>query len=81
MLRQIITPLESSFTLHFPIEMLGKTIEVLAFELKEQTGESSVADDNSKLLRLQRIENLTKGKLVDLSKFKFNRDEANDYNE
>jgi hypothetical protein len=79
MLRQIITPLKSSFTLHFPSDMLGKTIEVLAFELMEQKGGASLIDDNGKLQRLKRIEDLTKDKLVDLSNFKFNRDEANDY--
>ncbi len=33
------------------------------------------------MTRLDRIEEITKDKLVDLSKFKFNRDEANDYDE
>ena len=81
MLRQIITPLEPSFTLQFPSDMLGKTIEIIAFELKEQRGKSQVSNDSDKMLRLKRIEDLTKDKLVDLSNFKFNRDEANDYGE
>ena len=81
MLRQIITPLEPSFTLQFPSEMLGKTVEIIAFELKEQSDKSQVSIDSDKMLRLNRIENLTKDKLVDLSNFKFNRDEANNYDE
>jgi hypothetical protein len=81
MLHQIITPLESSFTLHFPSEMLGKTIEIIAFEVKEQKSGASLNDNNDKLLRLKRIEDLTKDKLVNLSNFKFNRDEANNYDE
>ena len=78
MLRQIISPLESSFTLQFPSDMLGKKIEIIAFELQEQTG-SPISNDSDKMLRLKRIEDLTKDKLVDLSNFKFNRNEANNY--
>lgn len=81
MLRQIITPLEPSFTLQFPNEMLGKTVEIIAFELKEQSGNPQINNNKEKMLRLQRIEDLTKDKLVDLSNFKFNRDDANDYGE
>ena len=79
MLRQIITPLESSFTLQFPSDMLGKKIEIIAFELQEQTDKTQASNDTDKMLRLKRIEELTKDKLVDLSNFKFNRDEANNY--
>ena len=61
--------------------MLGKTVEIIAFELKEQSDKSQVSIDSDKMLRLNRIENLTKDKLVDLSNFKFNRDEANNYDE
>ena len=80
MLRQIITPLQSSFTLQFPPDMLGKTVEIIAFEL-EQPGKPQISNDSDKILRLKRIEDLTKDKLVDLSNFKFNRDEANNYND
>ena len=60
--------------------MLGKKVEIIAFEL-EQAIEPQVSNDAGKMSRLQRIENLTKDKLVDLSKFKFNRDEANNYDD
>lgn len=80
MLRQIITPLESSFTIYFPNDMLGKKIEIIAFELQDQPKQLA-GDDNDRMLRLKRIEDLTKDKLVDLSSFKFNRDEANNYAE
>ena len=61
--------------------MLGKRVEIIAFELTEQTGTPQVSSDSDKMLRLKRIEDLTKDKLVDLSNFKFNRDEANNYGE
>ena len=81
MFHQIITPLDPSFTLHFPNDMLGKTIEIIAFELNEQKGRLPKIDDSEKLVRSKRIEDLTKDKLIDLSNFKFNRDEANNYDE
>ena len=59
--------------------MLGKTIEIIAFELNEQSGKSQVSNDNDKMLRLKRIKDLTKDKLVDLRNYKFNRNEANNY--
>ena len=81
MLRQIITPLEPSFTLQFPSDMLGKKVEIIAFELNEPAGISPVSKDSNKMLRLKRIEDLTKDKLVDLSNYKFNRNEANNYDD
>ena len=78
MLRQIITPLEQSFTLQFPTDMLGKTVEIIAFELKE-TRDNQPAEEEAKKQRLKRIKTITKNSLVDLSNFKFNRDEANNY--
>lgn len=79
MLRQIITPLVPTFTLQFPNDMLGKKIEIIAFELIEQASISQVSNNSDKMLRLKRIEDITKDKLVDLSNYRFNRDEANNY--
>ncbi len=59
--------------------MLGKTVEIIAFELKDAKSEPDTEHD--KTLRIKRIEDLTKDSLVDLSNFKFNRDEANNYDE
>lgn len=81
MLRQIITPSEPSFTLQLPLDMMGKTIEIIAFELEDSQNKGLSDNDTNKMLRLKRIEDLTKDKLVDLSNFKFNRDEANNYDE
>lgn len=81
MLRQIIKPLESNFTIQLPNDLLGKTVEIIAFEITEQSGADEINTDIAKKMRLKRIEDLTKDKLVDLSNFKFSRDEANDYSE
>ena len=76
MLREIITPKKSVVTVRLPDEMVGKTIEVIAFEI------NAINPNNKELTRkqrLKRIEEITSSTLTDLSNFKFNRDEANDY--
>jgi hypothetical protein len=75
MLREIITQANSSVTLRLPKEMVGKTVEVIAFEINEDKNTLSRAQ------RLGQIEALTKPTLVDLSRFKFDRNEANNYDE
>jgi hypothetical protein len=75
MLREIIKPQKASFTMRLPKEMVGKTIEVIAFEIDDTENTSN------KTLRFQEIEDLTKATLVDLSGFKFDRNEANNYDE
>jgi hypothetical protein len=47
--------------------MVGKTVEIFAFELKEV--EYSITD-SEKQARLTKIQELTRDSLVDLSKFK-----------
>ena len=61
--------------MRLPEEMVGKTVEVIAFEIDERKPPATKAQ------RLLRIEELTKSSLVDLSGFKFDRDRANDYDE
>ncbi len=75
MLREIITPVNQSITLFLPEEMVGKTVEVIAFEIDD------FKKSFSRGQRLQQIENLTKDTLVDLSGFKFDRNEANNFDE
>ncbi len=75
MLREIIKPVKSNITLRLPEEMVGKTVEVIAFEINE------VQNSSTKAQRLNQIEEVTKATLIDLSGFKFDRDKANDYGE
>ena len=75
MLREIITPTEPSFTIRLPEEMVGKTVEVIAFEIDT----ANVFIDKGQ--RLKEIEDFTKATLVDLSGYKFDRDQANNYDE
>jgi hypothetical protein len=75
MMREIITPKKSIVTLQLPEEMVGKTVEVIAFEIEGEKYSPTRSQ------RLGEIENLTKNTLTDLSGFKFDRDKANDYGE
>lgn len=75
MLREIITQANPSVTLQLPEEMVGKTVEVIAFEINE------VKTVTTRAQRLTQIQNLTKNSMTDLSGFKFDRDEANNYGE
>jgi len=77
MIREIITPKNASLTLLLPDEMIGKKVEIIAFEIESETHNSS---GTSKENRLRFIEELTAPYQVDLSNYKFDRNEANDYN-
>ncbi len=73
MLHEVIIPTNQDITLHLPKEMVGKTVEVIAFERNEVKDMSSIEQ------RRSQIEELTKNTLTDLSGFKFDRNEANNY--
>ena len=75
--RQIIIPQDSVVTVHLPKEMIGKQVEVLAFEIEQDEAGTQLSREE----RLQRIEDLTARSKTDLSNFKFDREEANNYDE
>jgi hypothetical protein len=74
MLREIITVSKSVLTLQIPEDMQGKTLEVIAFEI-----DAPKVAPGDKKSRIKAIEAITGKYLIDLSNYKFNRDEANDY--
>ena len=75
LIREIIIPTQSTYTLNIPESMIGKEIEVLAFEIEKgkiiNEKENNLAD----------IQSIFNGARVDLSNFKFDRDEANNYDD
>lgn len=76
MVREIIKPTEPFYTVQLPEEMVGKTVEVIAFEVgSEDITQTGLTYED----RIKRIRAITKDTLVDLSGFKFNHDEANSY--
>ncbi|WP_254412406.1 hypothetical protein [Dyadobacter diqingensis] len=74
LVREIIVPTGNSYLLNLPDEMIGKQVEVIAFEIDSKP----VSDAQSKINKL--TASLTDLK-TDLSDWKFDRDEANNYDE
>jgi len=76
MYRQLFAPVENNISISVPNEWKGMNIEVIAYPVNPQEVIGRKAPITEK--RRKRNELLDKY-LIDLSDFKFNRDEANDY--
>ncbi len=68
MYSEVFEPKEATLTIDIPNEFIGKRITV---EIK--------SNEETKAEKLARLEKSLEGYRVNLSNFKFNRDEANDY--
>ena len=76
MIRELIKPVENTYLLNLPDEMVGKTIEVIAFEIDSNDKvEGSKAKHSIQDIK-ERYGSLPK---ISHDNYKFNRDEANDY--
>lgn len=80
MYRQILTPENTKLILQIPEEFVGKQVEVIAFEINDTPSTASKIS-TSKQQRIRDIQLLFDDCRVDMSNFKFNREDANDYNE
>jgi hypothetical protein len=78
MYRKIFTPSEQNSSIPFtiPQEWYGRPIEIIAFPVGAAELPQQVSVEQS---RRKKREELLDKYLIDLSGFKFNRDEANDY--
>jgi len=79
MIREIVESAENTYTLNFPDELIGKKVEVIAFEIEETKinievetfdREQRLKDIRERYAQLPRISH---------ENYKFDRDEANDY--
>ena len=70
MIRKIIVPTERQYILEIPASFIGKNVEVLAFEVGEAEGSSQEKGSFSER---------TKDLRYHSGGYKFNREEANDY--
>ena len=66
MVRQILTPLGNVVTLNLPDSFIGKTIEILAFDIYEK-------ENSSKQDLKREIENFYNSVKINMKGFKFNR--------
>lgn len=74
LIREIIVPTGDSYLLTLPKEMVGKQIEVIAFEVG-----SKLPPDIER--RMKKINDSLLNLKVDLTNWKFDRNEANNYDE
>ena len=80
MIREIIKPERNTYLLQLPDEMVGKTVEVIAFEIEEK--KPNLPQENAEQLRGEMDEILSKYNRhpkITHEGFKFDRDEANNY--
>jgi len=80
MVRQIVVPENSRLLIDLPEEYVGRSIEVLAFPLNE-TENSPLEEptDAEREARLERLNKSLEGLTFNSGGYKFNREEANDY--
>lgn len=80
MVREILIPTEPTLYVQLPPEMVGKRVEVRVEELPDPD-EAETALAETPLQRLAAVRQIFAGISVDLSNFKFDRDEANNYDD
>lgn len=92
-LRETITPTTNEYVLNLPDEMVGKRVEIIATEIhnpsditphfiqeeKVKKMQESLADMRKE--KVSEIREIFDDMRIDLSNFKFDRDEANNYEE
>ena len=76
MLRQIVVPTDNNFTIHLPDEMIGKTVEVIAFEIKEASTPLNYPEANT---NIDKLNDALEGYTINSNGYKFDRQDANEY--
>jgi len=76
MYRQIFTPNKDNINIPVPNEWKGMNIEVIAFPI---VSDKAIGKQISAAEKRKKRDELLDSYLIDLSDFKFDRDQANDY--
>jgi hypothetical protein len=76
MYRQIFIPTKQNRSIQLPEEWLGRKAEVIAFPVPEEADLTNKLEEETKLELLDKALNKY---LISFSGFKFNRNEANNY--
>ncbi len=80
MIREIVESAENTYLINFPQELVGKKVEVIAFEIEEEKPNPLPPLDATRESRLQDIrERYSKLPRTSHENYKFDRDEANNY--
>jgi hypothetical protein len=81
MYRAIITPKETTLTIELPHQMVGKSVEVIAFEIEkngEMVDKTTDLVTNKPKRTFEEAVAFWDSMAVDMSNFKFNREDANE---
>jgi hypothetical protein len=81
MYRAIITPKETTLTIELPDQLVGKSVEVIAFEIEKNEAGIMKPEDSKPIKRKRTFEEAVAfwdSIAVDMTNFKFNREEANE---
>ena len=79
MVREILVLTENTYLLHLPDSFVGRSVEVLAFEVEAPAEAAAMPESVAE--QKAAIKSIFAGVTVDLSKFKFDRNEANNYDD
>ena len=77
MIRTILRTNNNSLTLELPDDLVGKIIEVIAFSVEDT--KINIKDITPKETRIEVLKDKLKNFAFNSGGYKFNRDEANDY--
>jgi hypothetical protein len=77
MIREVIKPKKNTYILNLPNEMVGKTVEVIAFEIDSIKDKIAKAETSQDIKDIQ--ERYSRYPVISHDNYQFNRDEANDY--
>jgi len=76
MIRELIKPVDNTYILNLPDEMIGKTVEVIAFEVENVDKLTEVSNPQTIHDIRERYSHYP---VISHENYRFNRDEANDY--
>ncbi len=80
MIREIVESAENTYIINFPKELVGKKVEVIAFEIEEEKQNLLPPLDETQESRLQDIkERYAKYPRTSHDNYKFDRNEANNF--
>ena len=77
MIRTIVKSDKNSLTLNLPDDLVGKVIEVIAFSIED--AKVDIEDTSTKKEKVKLLKNKLKNFTFNSGGYKFDRDEANDY--
>jgi len=77
MIRELIKHVENSYLLNLPDEMVGKTVEIIAFEIKNEESSTNTIKTTQNIQAIR--DKYAQYPVISHDGYKFNRDEANDY--